>query len=623
MKMLSILKSFTMRGVHSVLTSGALIAGALMLRWFFPLPLVSEWLMSAAALIAGLPILLTAYRSLTQRHVSIELLVSLAAIGALIIGEFWEAAAVTFLFALGGYLEARTMARTRNVIGELLELAPAKAIVMREGLQMEVAAMDVIPGEHVIVKPGSKIPVDGVIIEGTSSIDESAITGESWPRKKGAGDTVFAATFNQSGFLTVEATAVGEDTTLSRIIQRVEEAQEAKAPTQRFMERFSRWYTPFIILLSAVVFFITGSIEFALTILVIGCPGALVISTPVSIVAGIGGAAKEGILMKGGAHLEQSGRITAVAMDKTGTLTEGSPTLTRILPAMEIPSDASGSQNPEQEILYWAAVAESGSEHPIAGAILKAAQQQFTVPNPESAASVPGRGIDAYSRGNRIRVGSARFMEEAGFDPAAFPGTDGSGATVLVALNEHLLGGLSISDPIRESATNVAGALKKTGVRRIVMLTGDNHASAEGVAEKAGITEVYADLLPEDKLNRIEALRKEGYVVAMVGDGINDAPAMAAADIGIAMGASGTDLAIETADIALMRNDLDLLARAIRRAHLTLRNIRQNVFIAVTTVSLLLAGVLLGEVQMAGGMLVHEASVMIVILNGMRLLRLK
>lgn len=619
MNLLSILKSFTVRGTPSVITSGALIAGALGVRWFIPLDLVSEWLMSVAALIAGLPILLTAYRSLQQRHISIELLVSLAAIGALIIGEFWEAAAVTFLFALGGYLEARTMARTRNVIGELLELAPATAVVMRNGLQVEVDAMNVVPGEHVLVKPGSKIPVDGVIVEGSTSIDESAITGESWPRKKGVEDKVFAATFNQSGFLTVEATGVGADTTLSRIIQRVEEAQEAKAPTQRFMERFSRWYTPFIILLAALVFFITANIEFALTILVIGCPGALVISTPVSIVAGIGGAAKEGILMKGGAHLEQSGRITAVAMDKTGTLTLGRPTLTRIIPA----PGAAADQSSEQDILYWAALAESGSEHPIAGAILNAAGQQFSVPNPETAHSVAGRGIVATSRGNRIRVGSPRFMTEAGFDPAEFPEGDGLGASVLVALNDRILGGLSISDPVRASAENAIAALKKSGVPRVVMLTGDNRGSADGVAEEVGITEVYADLLPEDKLNRIEALREEGYVVAMVGDGINDAPAMAAADIGIAMGASGTDLAIETADIALMRNDLDLLARAIRRAHLTLRNIRQNVFIAVATVSLLLAGVLLGEVRMAGGMLIHEASVMIVILNGMRLLRLK
>lgn len=609
---------FTRSGKQNVTASGLLILFSLLFRHVFSYQHLSDPFLIAAAGVAGIPIVLRAVSSLGRKHISIDLLVSIAAIGAVFIAEYWEAAAVTFLFALGAYLERRTMARTRSIITELIDLSPVSAVVIRNGVQQEIDAVEVLPGETVIIKPAAKIPVDGIVMEGDSRVDESSISGESWPSHKKQGDKVFAATINQSGMLHVKATGVGEDTTLARIIHRVEEAQEAKAPTQRFMERFSRWYTPFIIVLSVVVFILSRDSGFALTVLVIGCPGALVISTPVSIVAGIGAAAREGILMKGGAHLEQSGRVNAVALDKTGTLTEGHPELSEIF----IPEEAAAKMS-EKDVLYWAAAAESGSEHPIAGAILRKAEEYGPIVTPDLAQAVPGKGLSAQHKGRHILVGSRRFLEEQGVVTASLISGESSAVSVFVALDGQLIGALKIQDQLRPSAAAAIAKLKKAGIKRIVMLTGDSWGPARELARSIGIDDVYAELLPEDKLRHIQSLREEGYIVAMVGDGINDTPALAAADVGVAMGASGTALAIETADISLMRNDLNLLARSLRRAHLTLGNIRVNISIALLTVAILLIGVLMGQVHMAAGMLIHEASVLLVILNGMSLLKVK
>ena len=623
-------------------------------------------LMIAAALLAGSDIALRAFRSLRRRHVSIELLVTIAAAGALYIGEYWEAAAVTFLFMLGAYLEARTMARTRRALQELLAVAPSTALVTRDGRQLEIAAHRVLPGEEVLIKPGARIAVDGLIISGHAAVDESAITGESMPVEKTPGAQVFAGTINHNGLLHVQATGVGADTTLARIIRRVEEAQEAKAPTQQFIERFARWYTPAIIALSAVAYLITRDLSLALTLLVIGCPGALVISTPVSVVAGIGRAAQRGILIKGGRYLEQAGKISAVALDKTGTLTAGKPRLTDVLvlqpeaaavpagptpPALRPPAvaahngygDGHGNGhtgdlwNPAQAaVIRWAAIAEAGSEHPLAQPVVAAAPNldidrqavDFETVDFETVdfETFTGRGVRAVYRGHTIVVGSAALLRDLGVavtaDAAArLDGLHAAGKTgVLVAVDGLLQGVLGIADTLRPSAPELRKRLAAAGLR-VVMLTGDNERTAHAIAAEAGIDEVYAGLMPEDKLDVIRRLQREGHVVAMVGDGINDAPALATADVGMAMGAAGTGVAIETADIALMADDLLKIPEAVRLSHATLRNIRQNVAIALLTVTGLLAGVLLGEVHMAGGMFVHEISVLVVILNGMRLLR--
>lgn len=575
-------------------------------------------LMVAATVIAGWDIAVRAIISLRNRHVSIELLVTIATLGALFIGEYWEAAAVTFLFNLGAYLEARTLSHTRQVLQSLLELAPNTAIVMREGHQAEVLPHEVLLGELVLIKPGAKIAVDGEVIGGHSSVDESAITGEPMPKEKTTGTQVYAGTVNQDGLLKVRATGIGADTTLARIVRRVEEAQEEKAPTQRFIESFSQWYTPAIIGMSVVAYLITRDIDLALTLLVIGCPGALVISTPVSVVAGIGRAAKNGILIKGGEYLENAGKISALALDKTGTLTQGKPELTDVVAL---------NGDDRDQILRWAALAEAGSEHPLARAIMKAANHLGEITPADQFDTFTGRGVLAKLNGDQIGVGSKDLMKELGVIVA--PEVDKSldhlkstGKTaVMVSHNGIAVGILGIADTLREDAPKMIRELKKIGLKRVLMLTGDDHRTAQAIASEAGIKDIRAQLLPEDKLQAIRALQAEGHIVAMVGDGINDAPALAAADIGIAMGAAGTDIAIETADIALMSDDLMKLPEAVRLSKATLGNIRQNVIIALTTVAGLLLGVILGEVHMAGGMLIHEASVLIVILNGMRLMR--
>ncbi|KAA3644181.1 MAG: cadmium-translocating P-type ATPase [Chloroflexi bacterium] len=601
-----------------VISSGALIMMALGVGKFLGAEQWRNGFMILATLIAGWDIAVRAVTSLRNRHISIELLVTIATVGALIIGEYWEAAAVTFLFILGAYLEARTLSQTRQVLEGLLDLTPATAIVIRDNRQVEVSPHEVLTNEMVMVKPGAKIAVDGEVIDGHSSVDESAITGEPMPEEKSEGAQVYAGTVNQAGLLKVRATGVGADTTLARIIRRVEEAQEEKAPTQRFIEQFSQWYTPFIIGLSGLAYLITRDIELALTLLVIGCPGALVISTPVSVVAGIGRAAKSGILIKGGEYLENAGKISALALDKTGTLTQGKPELTDVVAL---------NGHHQDQILRWAAIAEAGSEHPLARAIMKATEHLDTIPSAEKFDTCTGRGVRATLNGDEIGVGSKELMAELGVDiplegEEQLTRLKSAGKTaVLVSLNDLAVGILGIADTLRADAPKMIKRLKEIGLKQVVMLTGDDRRTAQAIAAEAGIDDVRAELLPEDKLQAIRALQADGHVVAMVGDGINDAPALAAADIGIAMGAAGTDIAIETADIALMADDLMKLPEAVKLSKATLGNIRQNVVVALVTVTGLLLGVILGAVHMSGGMLIHEASVLVVILNGMRLLR--
>ncbi len=603
-----------------VIASGASILLALGLGKFFNADRWHDGLMILAALIAGWEIAVRAVTSLRNRHIGIELLVTIATVGALIIGEYWEAAAVTFLFILGAYLEARTLSQTRQVLAGLLDLTPNTAIVIRGGQQVEIPPNEVALNETVLTKPGAKIAVDGEVIDGQSFVDESSITGEPIPESKSKGAVVYAGTVNQAGLLKIRATGIGADTTLARIIRRVEEAQEEKAPTQRFIEKFSQWYTPFIIVLSGAAYLISRDIHLALTLLVIGCPGALVISTPVSVVAGIGRAAKSGILIKGGEYLEKAGKISALALDKTGTLTQGKPVVSDVI-------SLNGHDN--DQILNWAAAAEAGSEHPIARAIMKSAQELGQITQAEKFETCTGRGIRAEVNGNVVGVGSKELMAELGvIIPAEaeqhLTRLKSAGKTaVLVSHNQLAAGIIGIADTLRKDVPQMIQRLKEIGVQRVVMLTGDDRRTALAIAAEAGIEDVRAELLPEDKLTAVRELQAENHVVAMVGDGINDAPALAAADIGIAMGAAGTDIAIETADIALMTDDLMKVTEAIRLSKATLRNIHQNVFIALLTVSGLLLGVIFGAVNMAGGMLIHELSVLIVILNGMRLLKKK
>ena len=600
--------------------SGLLILASFALDRILGERLIVDGLMLAAAVVAGTPTVIKAVRALGGKSVGIDLLVSIAAIGAIVIQNYWEAAAVTFLFAVGHALESATLNKTRSALAELVAVTPDVAVVLRGDEQQEVAAGSVELGETVLVKNGAKVPVDGVVIGGTGALDEASITGESIPVEKSSGDQVFAGTIAAGGFLQVEATGVGTDTTLARIIHRVEEAQDAKAKTQAFMDRFSAWYTPTIVVMAVFFGVVTNDVVLALTLLVISCPGALVISIPVSIVAGIGRGARDGILIKGGEYLETSARLSAVGLDKTGTLTEGRPKLTDVLvlhPDLH-----------RTDVLRMTAGAEAGSEHPLARPVIEAAANEGlpVMDLPTHTDPVPGQGIITTLDGHRVIVGNLALIEAEGIATdlavALVDELAGAGKTPMVtACDGEIIGVVAVADRVRASAAEMVRRLHEAGVDKVVMLTGDQQRVAEAIASQVGVDEVRAGLLPEDKLTAVADLQAQGHVVAMVGDGVNDAPAMATADIGVAMGAAGTGVAIETADIALMNDNLLKLPEAVNLARRTVSNMRQNIVIAVGTVAVLLAGVLFGGVTMAIGMLVHEVSVLVVIANAMRLLR--
>lgn len=602
-----------------VSASGSLIVIAWLSKALNLNPLVFNAAMIIAAIIAGYQVAINAYHTLKMKVVSINLLVTIAAIGAVIIGEYWEAAAVTFLFAFGSYLESRTVGKTRDAIRGLMELAPNKATVLRDGEPKEIAAEDVQIGETVIIKPGEKIPVDGLIENGSSEINQSAITGESVPVKKKVGDKVFNGTINKNGYIEVKAESVGEDTTFGKIIELVEEAQEQKAPTQKLMERFSKYYTPAIILLSIGSYFVTRDIRLSLTLLVIGCPGALVISTPISIVAGIGNGAKEGILIKGGEYLEKSGKIDMVAFDKTGTLTKGEPVVDTI----------ETFNSSKEEVLRLAAIAEMNSEHHLAQAIKNKAESTLKkkLTKPDDFETVTGHGIIAKVAGTEITVGNNKLFKKQDISISENivkkkETLEKEGKTViLVAKDKNVIGLIAIADIPRENAYSIVKKLKAVGIKKVVMLTGDNERIAKGIADELQLDDFKAELLPEDKVEAIKSYKNDGYTVAMIGDGINDTPSLATADIGIAMGVAGTDAAIDTADITLMADNLNKVPYAIGLSKAANRNIKENIVFAVLVVFALLAGVLGKKVFLASGMLVHEASVLIVIFNAMRLLK--
>lgn len=588
-----------------VAISGLLIILSLLTGW--------DWLMLVAAVIAGYPIAVSAFRALQVKMISIDLLVVVAAVGAVFINNYWESAAVTFLFALGKALENATMNRTRKALGDLIDAAPETATVLRDGEPESVELWELVPGDIVLVRNGEQVPVDGRVISGTGGVDEATITGESIPAEKAAGSEVFAGTWLRSGVLRVEAIGIGADSTLAKIIHRVEDAQDDKAKTQTFLEKFSKWYTPGVMVGALAIGLLTQNIELGLTLLVIGCPGALVISIPVSIVAGIGRAAKDGVLVKGGEYLETSARVDALVVDKTGTLTNGTPKLVNV----DVLDDAYS----ENDVLLLAARAETASEHPLAEAIIAGARERgLNVEMVDHAEPVTGKGIKAMVDGHEIAVGTADLMAQSP-DPTRVLALNEQGKTAMyVGVDGHPVGIVAVADTVREDAHSAIAELHKRGIK-VIMATGDAQRVAATVAADLGVDEVNAEMMPEDKLNLVKSLQERGHTVAMLGDGVNDTPALAQADIGVAMGAAGSPAAIETADIALMADRLSRLPYAFGLAQRTVRTMRVNILIALATVAILLAGVLFGGVTMSIGMLVHEASVLLVIVIAMLLLR--
>ena len=581
---------------------------------------ISDILMILAAAAAGYPIAVNAFQAIRYKILGIDALVTLAVIGALYIREYWEAAAVTFLFMLGNYLESRALEKTRSAIKSLLELAPDRARVIRDGEEIEISPDKVMKGEIVIVKPGEKIPVDGKVVEGNAYVNQASITGESMPVSREYGEGVFSGTILELGYLKIEAEKVGDDTTFARILEMVEEAQDKKAKTQKFLEVFAQYYTPGIVVLAIVVFFFTQDLPLSLTLLVIACPGALVIATPVSIVAGIGNGAKNGVLIKGGEIIEKIGRVQVIAFDKTGTLTEGKPGVTKVQPY----------NISENELLQLTASAEMFSEHPLAKAIIaKANEAILTLTEPSETELITGQGLKAKLDDKIILVGNRKLLAE---NRLAIPHDieeyikeeESAGQTaVIIADQKNILGVISIADTIREDSIILVKRLKAAGIRKIVMLTGDNERAAAAIAGKIGLDGYYAGLLPEDKVRILTELQDKYGTAAMVGDGVNDAPALASADLGIAIGGAGTDVAMETADMVLMSNEIIKLSYAIGLSRATVFNMKQNIYFAVFVVFILLAGVLAKLVFLSSGMLIHILSVLAVIINAIRLLGYK
>lgn len=603
-----------------VLGAGAavLLGGVLALAG---LRATASWCFLAATLAGGTYPVRRALISLRARTLDINVLMVIAVAGALLLGDWFEAASVVLLFAVAQWLEVRTLDRARRAIRALLDLSPPEAIVVRGGAEIRVKVEDLVIGDRVLVRPGDKVPIDGTVSGGRSDVNEAPITGESLPIDKSVGDQVFAGTINGRGAIDVEVTRLRRDTRLARIIHLVETAQAQRAPVQTFVERFARVYTPAVIVVALAVAlapWIAGGdprmwVYRALVLLVIACPCALVISTPVSVVAALAGAAKHGVLIKGGAHLERLASVTTVAFDKTGTLTRGE------LKVADVIAVAGGTAD---QVIALAAAVEARSDHPIARAIAgHAARGSFVIPA-TNVSEIPGLGAEGRVDRSHVLVGSARFLETRGVavDVGAESPRALAHTLIHVARDGRLAGTILVADRPRDTARDAIELLRRH-VRRVVMLTGDHLGAATAMAAELGVDETHAALLPGEKHAMIATLRAQHGPVLMVGDGVNDAPALAAADVGVAMGAAASDVALETADVALMSDELLKLPYAIRLAQATVGNIRANIAISLILKAAFLALAIAGHATLWMAILADTGASVIVVVNALRLLR--
>jgi Zn2+/Cd2+-exporting ATPase len=586
-------------------------------------------LFTASIIIGGYHLLKTGINNLVRLQFDMNTLMTIAVIGAACIGEWKEGAVVVFLFAVSEALERYSMDTARRSIQRLMDIAPKKAIVLRDGKEYEVDVEDIVVGDTIIVKPGQKIAMDGIVLRGESSVNEAAITGESMPVAKTIGDEVYAGTLNAEGALEVRVTKRVEDTTIAKIIHLVEEAQAQRAPAQQFIDRFARYYTPAIMLIALFVatvppLWLGGEwltwIYRGLTVLVVGCPCALVISTPVAIVTAIGQAARQGVLIKGGAYLEEIGKLSAIAFDKTGTLTTGTPEVTDIYPFGDLD---------EKEVLKIAAAIEKQSEHPLASAILRKAEElqiSFDSLQVSEFRAMTGKGAAARVNGTMYYIGKPSLFPDESISEdvrAQIARAQKQGNTVMLLGDEtKVLGMIAVSDQLRENAAFVLETLRNLGITQTIMLTGDHETTARAIASSLPLTDIRAELLPEEKLTAIQTLQQQSGRIAMVGDGVNDAPALAAANIGIAMGDIGTDVALETADVVLMGDDLGKLPYAIRLGRKTMRIIQQNIAIAFLLKVLALVLIIPGWLTLWMAIFADMGATLLVLLNSMRLLRL-
>ncbi|WP_407270778.1 heavy metal translocating P-type ATPase [Radiobacillus sp. PE A8.2] len=612
----------------SITFSGILIALGFIGSYTVLSPIVSTILYAIAIVIIGHKPVKSAYYAIKSRSLDMNVLMSTAAIGAAIIGEWFEGATVVWLFALGTALQNRSMEQTRKSIRNLMDLAPSEAWIKVGSELVKKPVYDVSVGEIVVIKPGDRIPLDGEIIQGETSVNQAPITGESIPVDKLAGDIVYAGTINESGSIEIKVTKLVEDTTISKIIHLVEEAQEQRAPTQAFIDKFASIYTPIVFAAALAVIVLPPLVGMGswsewvykgLALLVVACPCALVISTPVAIVSAIGNAAKNGVLIKGGTFLEKAGAIKAIAFDKTGTLTEGKPKV----------SDIKALSISEEELISIALTLEDYSTHPIAKTVVAYAKDKgLQAKDGELFKSITGKGVQATIDGTVFYAGNIKLFEEMDvsldFIQNELQQLQSQGKTVVIIGTEtELLGVISVADTIRKTTVDALNGLKKVGIDQVVMLTGDNEGTAKMISKEANVSRYFAELMPEDKVDAIKQLQKEGYKVAMVGDGINDAPALATSDLGIAMGGAGTDTAMETADIILMADNLEKLPHTIKLSRKALAIIKQNIWFSLIVKFIALILIFPGWLTLWMAVLSDTGAAVIVILNALRLLRVK
>lgn len=605
------------------------VAGALLLAgWLGGMrhdgQYVSVGLLVASLLVGGYYAMRDAWQSIRERQLDIDVLMIVAAIGAAALGQWVEGSLLLVLFSLGHALEHLAMDRARHAIEALADLAPKTALVSRNGIELEVAVEDLLRGDKVLVRPGQRIPADGKVLEGSSAVDQAAITGESMPVDKTVDDPVFAGTVNGEGLLTVEVSKLARDSSLARMVQLVADAQTEKSPTQRFVTRFEKIFVP-LVLLGVVALIVippllgmpfSESFYRAMAVLVAASPCALAIATPSAVLAGVARAARGGVLIKGGVHLENLRTLSAIAFDKTGTITTGKPSVTDVI----------ALQGDESTLLATAASVESRSAHPLAQAVVQAAKErQLDLLPVSEVLAVNGKGMQALVSSRRVSVGNLRLYEkdevpDSVREEVARLEWQGK-TTMLIRRDGVFVGVLALADTPRPGMRDVFARLAALGVRRTIMLTGDNEEVAKAVAASVGISDVRAGLLPEEKLKAIDDLMREHGQVAMVGDGVNDAPAMARSTMGIAMGGAGTDVALETADVALMADDLSKLPFAIALSRASHNIIHQNLWGAFGVVALLIPATLFGWASMGVAVLIHEGATVLVVINALRLLR--
>ena len=542
-------------------------------------PLVPRIFALAAVAVGGLTIAIGAVRGLLRRQINVDELVTIAIVASVIYGEYLSAAFVAFMMLFGKILEDFTAERARTALEELGKLVPPKATVRRNGQDTEVLVSDIVPGDLVISKPGERIAVDGLVVSGQASVNQATITGESMPVAKSKGSEVYAGTLNELGSLEIRTTRVGDTTTLGQVMHLVEEAEVNRAPIVRTADRYAKYFTPAILVIAALVYLLSGNINHALSTLIVACPCALVLATPIAIVAGVANGARRGILIRGGARLEAAGRVTAIALDKTGTITMGKPEVMKVIPF---------GDNSEESILKSAAACERLSEHSLAKAILeKAKHLNLDIPVANEFKAIPGQGVSCTIDDSLILIGTENLLNSheitlSASEMSVLQEMERDGLTpILVACSCRVAGMIGIADTVREDMRESIQSLKNGGVKKVVMLTGDSQEVARRVADAVGIDEWQARLLPQQKVEAIQQLQHEGYKVAMIGDGINDAPALAQADVGIAMGVRGTDIAMEASNVVLLKDDILSAAESIRLSQLTLQTINRNLIFAL------------------------------------------